>query len=115
MRCDALDAELVADALRIAGAEGVAIEPAILLDDDADFTYTERFDVPWTVRGTVPAPFETAARRALRRHLVSLPLHAPLGRLRVIEVRTDRTQDVATRQRLLKEAAQAAGDSLDAD
>ncbi len=89
MRCDALDAELVADALRIAGAEGVAIEPAILLDDDADFTYTERFDVPWTVRGTVPAPFETAARRALRRHLMSLPLHSPLGRLRVIEVRPE--------------------------
>ena len=38
VRCDAADAELVADALRIAGAEGVAIEPAILLDDDADFT-----------------------------------------------------------------------------
>jgi 2-succinyl-5-enolpyruvyl-6-hydroxy-3-cyclohexene-1-carboxylate synthase len=34
--------------------------------------------------------------------------------LRVIEVRTDRTQDVATRQRLLKEAAQAAGDALGA-
>ena len=32
--------------------------------------------------------------------------------LRVIEVRTDRTQDAATRQRLLKEAAQAAGDTL---
>ena len=89
IRCDSVDAELVADALRIAGAEGVAIEPAILLDDDADFTYTERTDVPWTVRGTVPAPFDTAARRALRRHLVSLPLRAPLGRLRVIEVRPE--------------------------
>lgn len=89
VRCDAADAELVADALRIAGAEGVAIEPAILLDDDADFTYTERMDVPWTVRGTVPAPFDTAARRALRRRLVSLPLRGPLGRLRVIEVRPE--------------------------
>ncbi len=89
IHCDSVDAELVADALRIAGAEGVAIEPAILLDDDADFTYTERTDVPWTVRGTVPAPFDTAARRALRRHLVSLPLRAPLGRLRVIEVRPE--------------------------
>ena len=90
LRCDALDAEMVADALRIAGAEGVAIEPAILLDDDADFTYTERFDVPWTVRGSVPAPFDTPSRRALRRHLVSLPLRAPLGRLRVVEVRPER-------------------------
>ena len=89
VRCDAADTELVADALRIAGAEGVAIEPAILLDDDADFTYTERMDVPWTVRGTVPAPFDTAARRALRRRLVSLPLRGPLGRLRVIEVRPE--------------------------
>lgn len=89
MRCDAADAELVADALRIAGAEGVAIEPAILLDDDADFTYTERMDVPWTVRGTVPAPFDTAARRALRRNLASLPLRSPLGRMRVIEVRPE--------------------------
>lgn len=89
MRCDAADAEMVADTLRIAGAEGVAIEPAILLDDDADFTYTERTDVPWTVRGTVPAPFGAAARRALRRHLVSLPLRAPLGRLRVAEVRPE--------------------------
>jgi 2-succinyl-5-enolpyruvyl-6-hydroxy-3-cyclohexene-1-carboxylate synthase len=32
--------------------------------------------------------------------------------LRVIEVRTDRTHDVATRQRLLQEAAQAAGATL---
>lgn len=89
MRCDSADAEMVADALRIAGAEGVAIEPVILLDDDADFTYTERMDVPWTVRGTVPAPFEASARRALRRHLVSLPLRAPLGRLRVLDVRPE--------------------------
>lgn len=89
MRCDAADAELVADALRVAGAEGVAIESAILLDDDADFTYTERTDVPWTVRGTVPAPFDTTARRALRRHLVALPLRFPLGRMRVIEVRPE--------------------------
>lgn len=89
VRCDSADTELVADALRIAGAEGVAIEPAILLDDDADFTYTERTDVPWTVRGTVPAPFDTAGRRALRRHLTSLPLRAPLGRMRVVEVRPE--------------------------
>lgn len=89
MRCDAADAEMVADALRIAGAEGVAIEPAILLDDDADFTYTERTDVPWTVRGTLPTPFDTAARRALRRQLTALPLRAPLGRLRVAEVRPE--------------------------
>jgi len=86
VRCDAADAELVADGLRIAGAEGVAIEPAILLDDDADFAYTERTDVPWTVRGTAPAPFDAAARRALRRRLISLPLRVPLGRMRVIEV-----------------------------
>jgi len=32
--------------------------------------------------------------------------------LRVIEISTDRNQDVATRQRLLKDAAQAAGDTL---
>ncbi|TAJ20156.1 MAG: 50S ribosomal protein L11 methyltransferase [Dehalococcoidia bacterium] len=89
LRCDAADAEMVADSLRIAGAEGVAIEPAILLDDDADFTYTERLDVPWTVRGTVPAPFETAARRALRRHLAALTLQGPLGRMRVIDVRPE--------------------------
>lgn len=89
LRCDSADAEMVADALRIAGAEGVAIEPVILLDDDADFTYTERTDVPWTVRGTVPAPFESAARRALRRHLTSLPLRAPIGRLRVLDVRPE--------------------------
>lgn len=90
MRCDAADAELVADALGIAGAEGVAIEPPILLDDDADFTYTERTDVPWTVRGTVASPFETAARRTLRRHLASLPLRAPLGPVRVHAVRPER-------------------------
>lgn len=89
LRCDSADAEMVADSLRIAGAEGVAIEPAILLDDDADFTYTERTDVPWTVRGTVPAPFDAAARRALRRHLTALPLRAPLGRLRVVDVRPE--------------------------
>lgn len=41
-------------------------------------------------------------------------LHAQVGEpgLRVIEVRTDRAKDVATRQRLFAAAAQAAGDTL---
>jgi len=91
--CHAHDADLVAEGLNIAGVEGVAIEPVILPDSDADFSYTERDDVPWTVRGTVAAPFNTKARRALRAHLTSLPLAAPLGRIRVIEVRREQWSD----------------------
>ncbi len=91
--CHAHDADLVAEGLNIAGVEGVAIEPVILPDSDADFAYTERDDVPWTVRGTVAAPFDTRARRALRAHLARLPLTAPLGRIRVVEVRPEQWSD----------------------
>jgi 2-succinyl-5-enolpyruvyl-6-hydroxy-3-cyclohexene-1-carboxylate synthase len=45
------------------------------------------------------------------RELLRVQMGAP--GLRIIEVRTDRTKDAATRQRLFAAAAKAAGDALD--
>ena len=55
------DVDLVADVLREAGAEGVAIEPAILVSDAADFQY-EELDEPSIVRATFPALAAGASR-----------------------------------------------------
>ena len=79
------DVDAVADALREAGAEGVAIEPAILVSDAADFQY-EELDAPSLVRATFPALAPGGARRALRRRLNALALGAPLPRLRFADV-----------------------------
>lgn len=62
-RVDARAAEAVADAMRAAGADGVSIEPALRIDDHADFAYEELTDQPWTVRGTFAPPFGAAERR----------------------------------------------------
>lgn len=56
------DSDLLADVLREAGADGVVIEPALLISDAANFAYEELRDRPWRVRGYVPAPFEDARR-----------------------------------------------------
>ncbi len=79
------DVDAVADALREAGAEGIAIEPAILISDAADFQY-EELDAPSLVRATFPALAPGASRRALRRRLNALDLGAPLPPLRFVEV-----------------------------
>ncbi|MSQ31370.1 MAG: 50S ribosomal protein L11 methyltransferase [Dehalococcoidia bacterium] len=79
------DIDAVADAMRDAGAEGVAIEPALLISDSADFAY-EELGAPALVRATFPLALTRAARRALRRHLDALALSAPLPRLRYAEV-----------------------------
>ena len=79
------DVDAVADALREAGAEGVAIEPAILVSDAADFQY-EELDEPSLVRATFPSMAPGGARRALRRRLNALVLSAPLPSLRFAEV-----------------------------
>ena len=79
------DVDAVADALREAGAEGVAIEPAILVDDNADFHYEET-DAPSLVRATFPSMEPGAPRRALRARLRVLDLTAPLPPLRFAEV-----------------------------
>lgn len=79
------DVDEVADAMREAGAEGISIEPAIHVDDNADFHY-EELDEPSLVRATFPALPPGAPRRALRRRLDALALTAPLPRLRISEV-----------------------------
>ncbi len=85
LRAEPDDVDLVADVLREAGAEGVAIEPALLISDSADFVY-EELDEPSTVRATFPHALSPAERRALRRRLDALPLTERVGRLRFAEV-----------------------------
>ena len=65
-RVDARDADLVADMLTDAGATGVSIEPAIHVQDNADFAYEELMDEPWTVRATFVEPFDEAEQAAVR-------------------------------------------------
>lgn len=78
------DVEAVADILReLAGA--VALEPAIAASDDEDFSY-EILDEPVLLRATVPAPFGSDERRALRRRLDLLVLSEKLPRLAFAEV-----------------------------
>ena len=79
------DVDVIADVLHDAGAEGVSIEPAIQVDDNADFHY-EELDAPSTIRATFPELAPGAPRRALRRRLASLALTSPLPRLRFTEV-----------------------------
>ena len=64
-RVDARDADLVADMLTDAGATGVSIEPAIHVQDNADFAYEELMDEPWTVRATFVEPFDEAEQAAV--------------------------------------------------
>ncbi len=76
--------DLVADLLREGGADGVVIEPALLISDTANFAYEELRDRAWRVRGYVPAPFEASAQQELEARLREL---APdLGELAFAEV-----------------------------
>jgi ribosomal protein L11 methyltransferase len=78
------DVEAVADILReLAGA--VALEPSISADDDEDFSY-KVLDEPVLLSATVPAPFDSNDRRALRRRLDALILSEKLPRLNFAEV-----------------------------
>ncbi len=79
------DVELVADTLRIRAEGGVVIEPAIRTSDTEHFRW-EPLDEPSLLRACFPAPFEAPDRRELRRRLATLPLSAPLPRLRYVEV-----------------------------
>ncbi|MQC18220.1 MAG: 50S ribosomal protein L11 methyltransferase [Chloroflexi bacterium] len=82
---DARDADLVADALAMSGAEGIAVEPAIFIRDDADFAYDELTDRPWTVRATFASPFGDADEARVRAAIASLSLSAPLHALSIGE------------------------------
>jgi len=84
-RVDARDADLVADALTGAGADGVAIEPAIFIRDDADFAYDELPDEPWIVRATFAAPFEAEDEARVRTAVAALTLAAPIISLEIGE------------------------------
>ncbi|MCK9487533.1 MAG: 50S ribosomal protein L11 methyltransferase [Dehalococcoidia bacterium] len=77
VRADARDADTAADALSVAGAAGVSIEPALRIMDGADFQYEERMDVPWTVRASFPAPFEASHEQAVRDALAARTFVAP--------------------------------------
>lgn len=79
------DVELVADALRSRAEGGVVIEPAIRTSDRENFRW-EPLDEPSLLRACFPAPFDASDRRDLRRRLATLPLSAPLPRLRYVEV-----------------------------
>ena len=85
VRVPPADAEAVAALLGDLAAGGAVIEPAIRASDSANFEY-QLLDAPGVVRACFPAPLEAPARRALRRRLASLPLSAPLPRLRYTEV-----------------------------
>lgn len=84
-RVDARDADLVADALSMAGAQGTVIEPAIHVDDSADFAYDELTDEPWTVRATFVEPFTEEDAAAARAAVEGLPLQGPLLSLDIAE------------------------------
>ncbi|MQC16636.1 MAG: 50S ribosomal protein L11 methyltransferase [Chloroflexi bacterium] len=85
MRVDARDADLVADALTMAGAEGVTIEPAIFIRDDADFAYDELVDQQWTVSATFAEPFTSSDEARVREAVAKLSLSAPVEALTVRE------------------------------
>src|SRR5262249_20657168 len=79
------DVDTVADVLREAGAEGVSIEPALLISDSADFVY-EELDEPSTVRATFPRALTTSEKRALRGALDAQFLTEPTSRIHYAEV-----------------------------
>ena len=84
-RVDARDADLVADMLTDAGATGVSIEPAIHVQDNADFAYEELMDEPWTVRATFVEPFDEAAQAAVRATIEGLELAGTLTSFTIAE------------------------------
>lgn len=88
LRVDARDADVVADALSVAGAAGVSIEPALLILDSADFAYEELTDRPWTVRASFPEPFAAAQQQAVRDAVARLHLKAPVESFHIGEAAT---------------------------
>ncbi len=78
VRVPAADVDLVADVLRELAPDGVAIVPAIRIDEGGDFAY-EELPEPSTVSAAVPAPFDAAARARLEARLAALALSEPLA------------------------------------
>lgn len=90
-RVDARDADLVADVLSMQGASGVAIEPAIHVEDHADFAYTELTDEPWTVRATfvdLTEAGEAAVRHAVEALVDAGALEGALTSFTIAEAET---------------------------
>lgn len=79
------DAEAIAGLLGALAGGGAVIEPAIRPSDGDDFAY-QLLDTASAVRAFFAAPLPTVERRSLRRRLASLPLSAPLPRLRYADV-----------------------------
>ncbi len=84
-RVDARDADLVADILSDAGAIGISIEPAIRVQDNADFAYEELTDEPWTVRATFVEPFDSEEQAAVRAAVEGLDLAGTLTSFTIAE------------------------------
>ena len=79
------DVELVADALAAIAPDGVAIHPAIRIDDGGEFAY-EELPEPSTVVATVRAPFDATARGRLEEGLAALPVSSVLSPVTYTEV-----------------------------
>ena len=84
-RVDARDADLVADILSDAGATGISIEPAIHVQDNADFAYEELTNEPWTVRATFVEPFDDEEQAAVRAAVEGLELAGTLTSFTIAE------------------------------
>lgn len=79
------DVELVVDVLSAFAPAGVAIHPAIRIDEGGEFAY-EELPEPSMVTAAVPAPFDDEARHALETALRTLPLSQPLGAVAYEEI-----------------------------
>ena len=85
VRLPVADAEIVADVLAAIAPGGAAMDTPFRNIEPERFGL-ELTDEDATVRAFFPAPLTPAERRAIRRRLGTLPLAAPLPRLRYSEV-----------------------------
>ncbi|MEX2229237.1 MAG: 50S ribosomal protein L11 methyltransferase, partial [Dehalococcoidia bacterium] len=85
VRVAPIDVELVADALSAFSPAGVAIHPAIRVDEGGEFAY-EELPEPSTLAATVRAPFPEEARRRLEATLAALPLSEAITTVAYIDI-----------------------------
>ncbi|MQC27845.1 MAG: 50S ribosomal protein L11 methyltransferase [Chloroflexi bacterium] len=79
------DVDMVADVLSAFAPDGVAIHPAIRIDEGGEFAY-EELPEPSTVTAAVRAPFVEEERRRLEAALTALPLAEALTTVAYIDV-----------------------------
>lgn len=85
VRAAPADVDLVADVLFAFAPDGVAIHPAIRIDEGGEFAY-EELPEPSTVTAAVRAPFVEAERRRLEAALIALPLAEALTTVAYIDI-----------------------------